>query len=111
MEFAAEQALRIGERPKGVVAVADKRFAVAIPCYCFDETFRRGPDDEDLTVAVLDAAQMVLFVDEDDAVVVSVFDCGQAADVGIRLRCFEYQGLLAAGIKQEFPGNRVNLPK
>ena len=99
VEFAAEQAVHIGERPKRVVAVADKRFVVAIPCYCFDETFRRGPDDEDLTVAVFYAPQTILRIDEVDAVVVSVFDCRQTADVGIRLSGFEYQGLLAAGIE------------
>jgi hypothetical protein len=108
VEFAAEQAVHIAERPKGVVAVADKRFAVAIPCYCFEVSFRRGPDDENLTVAVRDAAQMVVLVEEVDAIVVSVFDCRQTADMGMAFRGFEDQGLLITAVEEAGPLPRAS---
>ncbi len=41
-------------------------------------------------------------MNEVDAVVFYIFDCRQTSGIGIRLRFFEYQGLLTAGIESSY---------
>jgi len=102
VEFAAEPAMDGGQFAFAGILVPDEipKNPAFVRSNGFDETLCGGGDEKHGAIAVFDAPQMDSFVDEINAVAVSVFDGGQSADIRIVIRGFKDQGMLTAAVEE-----------